>query len=91
MENNISKEFYLLCKEDGITKIESKADVARMILAAKNNGFNYSETELKEMFEEGKLFLKQEQEIIRNEKKQEKITELRSIELKHIEEIKVIS
>ena len=39
MENNISKEFYLLCKEDGITKIESKADVARMILAAKNNGF----------------------------------------------------
>jgi len=85
MDNNTAKNFYLICQEDGIVKLDTKADIARIVLAAKNNRFDYSETELVEMFNKGKDIFFQEKE---DQPKNEDIEKTRSKELLHIKTVK---
>ncbi len=47
-------EFYLKCKEEGITNLNSKVDKARIYLIAKSNGVMTDEKECINLFNRGK-------------------------------------
>ena len=75
MSNN-SKEFYLLCKNEGISKLDSKADIARIFLVAENNMISGAEQDLIQMYNNGKKEYKQYKA---NERKKEHIANIEEI------------
>ncbi len=58
------EKFYLLCKGQGITSIDTPAAVARMVLLARNNNFPGSEAELIDAYKTGM------EDVARNEHKE---------------------
>ena len=89
MKSNSSKNFYLLCKKEGITKLDTKADISRVVLIAENNNIAGSEEELINKFNvERENVLNQENER-KKRKEAAKISEIRKQEKEEIEKAKV--
>ncbi len=93
--NNKCKNFYLKCTEEGIKKPETRAEIARMVLTAKNNGISGTEEELIVMFKEGKAIVEcadKENKIAKAERKaKERLDNIRNTEKEDVAYIKKIA
>lgn len=81
-----NQEFYLKCREEGITDLKTNTDKARICLIAENNGIMADKEECVKMFKLGIDEFRQQKKSEKEQAKQADIEEQRKKEMEQISE-----